>query len=141
MRVIGHALRVIAGRHRDHAAPPLVRRQRLQPMERAALLEGRGELEVFEFEPEIAAADLAQRPALIAFGDKNRAGDGRGRGPDVVKRDGKRPGVAPCWSVGMFLKYSTFGVASLRGDRRAQFARRVFRIRTFRPRNGKVSAP
>ena len=77
VRVIGHALRVIAGRHRDHAAPPLVRRQRPQPVERAALLEGGGELQVLEFEPEIAAADLAQRPALVAFGDEDRAAESK----------------------------------------------------------------
>ena len=89
MCVIGHALRMIAGRHRDHAALPFVRRQRQQPVERAALLEGRGELQVLEFEPEIAAADLAQRPALVAFGDDDRAGNGSGRGSDVIGRDGK----------------------------------------------------
>ena len=89
VRVIGHALRMIAGRHRDNAAPVVLRRQRQQPIERAALLEGRGELQVLEFEPELAAADLAQRPAPVAFGDDDRAGNGGGRGFDIVGRDGK----------------------------------------------------
>ncbi len=109
--VIGHALGVIAGRHRDHAASPLVRRQRGQAIERAALLEGRGELQVLEFEPELAAADLAERPALVAFGDENRAADHLRCGPDIVERNGKR---------GLLIRRCVLGsirhrVASLRG--------------------------
>src|SRR5437762_5599499 len=81
---------MIAGRHRDHAALSFVRRQRQQAIERAALLEGRGELQVLEFEPEIAAADLAQRPALVAFGDDDGTADRGRRGRDVAWHDGKR---------------------------------------------------
>jgi len=38
--VIGHALRMIARGHRDDAGPPLIRRQRREAVEGAALLEG-----------------------------------------------------------------------------------------------------
>jgi hypothetical protein len=65
------------------------RRQRQQAIERAALLEGRGELQVLEFEPQVAAADLAQRPALVTFGDDDGAGNGGRRGCDVAGRDDK----------------------------------------------------
>ena len=125
VRVIGHALRMIAGRHRDHAAPALVGRQRQQSVERAALLEGRGELQVLEFEPEFAAADLAQRPALVAFGDEDGTADGGRRGGDVVGRDGKGGGfrsVRVRWSD--FWKGSTSG-ASLRGNRISLFVQRA----------------
>ena len=61
--VIGDALRVVAGRHGDDAALALVRRQGRQPVERAALLEGGGELQVLELEPDLAAEDLGQRAA------------------------------------------------------------------------------
>ena len=90
--VIGHALRMIAGRHCDHAALSFVRRQRQQSIERAALLEGRGKLQVLEFEPEVAAADFAQRPALVAFADHDGTADRSRRGGDVAGRDGKRSG-------------------------------------------------
>ena len=119
--VIGHALRMIAGRHRDHAALAFVRRQRQQPIERAALLEGRGELQVLEFEPELAAADLAQRPALVAFGDDDRAGNGSGRGSDIIGRDGKRPASEACWSGGAFLGAFGISAASLGGNRISLF--------------------
>ena len=119
--VISHALRVIAGRHRDHAAPPLVRRQRQQAIERAALLEGGRELEVFEFEPEIAAADLAQRPALIAFGDEDRAADRSGRGPDVVRRDGKAAGFGSVLVRRHVAGSIRHRAASLRGNRISLF--------------------
>ena len=121
MCVIGHALRMVAGRHRDHAAPAFVRRQRQQPVERAALLEGRGELQVLEFQPELAAADLAQRPALVAFGDDDRAGNGSGRGFDIVERDGKPAclgSVLVRWSIPGGFRH--FG-ASLGGNRISLF--------------------
>ena len=102
VRVIGDALGVIARRHRDHAAPPLVRRQRDEPVQRTALLEAGGELQVLEFEPEVAAADLGERPALVAFSDNDGAADGRGGGDHVSGRDGEageagRLLVRQCW--------------------------------------------
>ena len=48
--VIGDRLRVIAGRHRNNAATPLVRRQIEQPVQRAAFLERRGELMILELQ-------------------------------------------------------------------------------------------
>ena len=120
VRVIGHALRMIAGRHRDHAAQTFVRRQRQQPVERAALLEGRGELQVLEFEPEVAAADLAQRPALVAFGDDDGAGNGSGRGSDIIGRDGKTCFGSVLVRRGVLGGFRHFG-ASLGGNRISLF--------------------
>ena len=91
--MIGHTLRVIAGRHRDHPAPALVGRQRAQAIERTALLEGRGELQVLEFQPEPAAANLAERAALAAHRCNDRTMD-RGRGgPDVRQRNRQAAGI------------------------------------------------
>jgi hypothetical protein len=58
MRVIGDALRVVAGRHGDHAALLIARRQRGEAIEGAALLEGGGKLLVLELEPDLAAQDV-----------------------------------------------------------------------------------
>ena len=57
--VIGDRLRVIAGRCRDHAARPLLRRQLQQFVERAALLVGGGELQILELQPDLRADDFA----------------------------------------------------------------------------------
>src|SRR6185437_12685579 len=80
------ALRVIARRHRDHAAPPLIRRQRGETVQRAAFLEGGRELQIFEFEPDPAAKHGAERPALVAFGLDRGTADGRGGSLDVGQR-------------------------------------------------------
>ena len=61
LRVVRHALRVIAGRYRDHTAPALVFGQRQQPVQRTALLEAGGELEVLELEVHLGAGNLRQR--------------------------------------------------------------------------------
>jgi hypothetical protein len=87
--VVGDALRMIARRHRDDAAPPFLRRQRRKPIEGTALLEGRGELEILEFEPDPAAENRTKRPALVAFGKENRPADGRCRRLDVSQGNRK----------------------------------------------------
>ena len=88
--MIGHALGVIAGAHGGDAALFLVRRQRLEAVERAALFERRGELPVFEFEMDLATRDLGQGARMAHRRALNLAGDHLCRGADIVKRYGKR---------------------------------------------------
>ncbi|MGX1387765.1 hypothetical protein AB7M66_008896 [Bradyrhizobium japonicum] len=85
--VIGDALRVVARRHRDDAARTLLRRQRSEPVERTPLLERGGELEVFEFQPDVAAADVAQRAAVATRRLDDGAADGVGGGMNVAQSD------------------------------------------------------
>ena len=87
--VVGDTLGVVAGRHRNHPALPLVGRQGQEPIERPAFLEARGKLEVLEFEPDVAAADLAQRPALIAGRRHDGTTDRCRGGLHVGRRDRK----------------------------------------------------
>ena len=65
-RVVGDALRVVAGRHGDHAALALLRRELQQLVQRAALLERGGELQVLELEPDLGPGDARQRLAAQA---------------------------------------------------------------------------
>ena len=78
--VIGHALRVVAGRHRDHAGGRLLRRQLRQPVQRAALLERGGVLQVLELQPELGAGDLRERARRQA-----------GRRDDLARQPRPRP--------------------------------------------------
>ncbi len=55
LAVIRHGLGMIARRHRDDAAPLLVDRQAQQLVQRAALLERGGELQVLEFQVQVHA--------------------------------------------------------------------------------------
>ena len=57
-RVIGHALGMIARRHGDDAARPFCGGQRQQLVQRATILERGGELQILEFEPDLAAGDF-----------------------------------------------------------------------------------
>ena len=87
--VIGDALRVVARRHGDDAARTLLRRQRREPVQRATLLERGRELEVLEFEPELAAVDVAQRPAVAAGRLDDGPADGLGSSLNVARCDRK----------------------------------------------------
>ena len=60
-RVVGDALRMIAGGHGDHARGRLLGRQLRQAVQGAALLERGGVLQVLELEPDLGAGDLRQR--------------------------------------------------------------------------------
>ena len=73
--VIGDALGVVAGRHGDHAALALVGRELQQRVERAALLERGGELQVLELDPDVGLGDARQRLAAQAGRAHDRAGD------------------------------------------------------------------
>ena len=59
-RVEGDALRVVAGAGGDHAARALLRRELQQPVQRAALLEGAGALQVLELEIDRMAGKLGE---------------------------------------------------------------------------------
>jgi hypothetical protein len=78
LRMIGDALRMIAGGHGDDAAPPFIVRQAEQAVKRAAFLEGCGELQILEFYPNVAACDARQSMRLQAWGSANLARDRRG---------------------------------------------------------------
>jgi hypothetical protein len=110
--VIGHAQGMIAGGHRDDAAPTLFGRQRAEPVQGATLLEGRGKLKIFEFEPDVAAAYLAERPAVIELRRDHRAADGRSRRDNVGRRD-RNPVHIKCSDL--FARRRLFG--SFRHDR------------------------
>ena len=87
--VVGDALRMVAGRHGDHAALALLRRELEQGIQRAALLERGGELKVLELDPDIGLGDARQRLAAQAGRVDNGAGDARGGALDIVQGDGE----------------------------------------------------
>ena len=61
LRVICHALRVIASAHRDHAVGALGIGQHEQLVERTALFEGCSELQVLELEIDLRTRNLRER--------------------------------------------------------------------------------
>jgi len=83
--VVGDRLGVVARAHRDHPAAALGRVERKELVQRAALLEGGGELLVLELEEHLGAGELRQRAAVHAGGVLDRPGDARGRGADSGK--------------------------------------------------------
>ena len=89
-RVIGEALRVIARRRRDHARGARLVGKLEQGVERAALLVGGGELEIFELEVDRRAGQLRKRAADECRRADDRIANSIVRGVDVFDRDGKR---------------------------------------------------
>ena len=87
LRVVRDALRVVAGRRRDDAAPALLGREQQQRVARAALLEAAGALQVVELAVDVRAGELRQRDRLDAGRVVDAAGDARARGLDVGERD------------------------------------------------------
>ena len=85
--MIGDALRMIAGRHGGDAALALVFAQRQQLVERAALLEGGGVLQVLEFEMDVGAGDARERVGMAGRRALDRALDGARGGADIVDRE------------------------------------------------------
>jgi hypothetical protein len=86
-RMIGNALRMITGRHRDDAALALGFGKRRETHESAALLVRRRELQIFELEPDLRIEVTPKREAPVARGPHHSAFDDLGRTPDVVHRD------------------------------------------------------
>ncbi|CFO07951.1 Uncharacterised protein [Bordetella pertussis] len=64
LRVVRHALGMVAGRHGDHAGGALGLGQVEHPVEGAALLERGGELQVLELQPDFGAEDIGQRAGM-----------------------------------------------------------------------------
>ncbi|MGY4620673.1 hypothetical protein ACVWZ4_005900 [Bradyrhizobium sp. USDA 4472] len=94
--VIGDALRVVACRHCDDAVRTFFRGQRSEAIESAALLERGGELKVFEFEPELAAADAAQRAAVATGRIDDGVVNGRSGGVNVGRCNRKAAQIGDC---------------------------------------------
>ena len=64
-----------------------------QAVERAALLISSGELEIFEFQIDVAAEHLRERLADQRRRLDDRAGNAGARGEDVIDGDGQRRGA------------------------------------------------
>ena len=73
--VIGHGLRVISRRRGNHAAPAFFGGEQQNFVERAALLEGAGHLQIFELEEDRVAGQLRKRLRAHEGRKKNRAAD------------------------------------------------------------------
>ena len=86
--VIGHALGVVTGRHRHHTRGALGGAQRQQLVERAALLEAGGELEVLELQPDLGTGDLRQHPRMGAGRTQHLPAQLLGGGADIGSGDG-----------------------------------------------------
>jgi hypothetical protein len=71
--VIGDALRVVAGRAGDDAGAPLLRREPRELVERAALLERGGELQISESVRECASGVRSTAPAIVAAAARTSA--------------------------------------------------------------------
>ena len=95
--VVGHALRMVACGHRNDAALALLFGQVEQAVQRAALLERGGELEVLELEPDVRAEDLAEGAALEARRINQRIGNGGPGLQNLFRSDGQGGGVAADW--------------------------------------------
>ena len=77
-RMIGDALGMVARRHGDDAAGPLGLGQAEQLVQRPALLEGGGELQILELQPDLAAGDGRERARLPHRRAHHLSGDRRG---------------------------------------------------------------
>ena len=62
LRVVSHTLRVVAGTHGNDAARTLLQAELRQLVAGTALLERRGELQVFELQEHLRAGDVGKRP-------------------------------------------------------------------------------
>ncbi len=92
LRVVSDCLRVVAGGDRQHARLALDRAQAQELVERPALLEGPGELEVLELEEDLGARHLGERARGEAGRLLYRAGDRRGGLADALRGDGHQNG-------------------------------------------------
>jgi hypothetical protein len=100
LRMMRHALRVVAGRSGDHALHT-GSRQGQQLVQRTAFLERRGELQVLELQEDLRADDLAQRLALDAWRVQHLTRQTTGGRLHVGKRHRRRHAVPPTVSLSM----------------------------------------
>ena len=84
-RVKGHALRVIAGARGDHAVRALLRRELQQPVQRAALLEGAGTLQILQLEIDGMAGQLGEIVRYLARRIVEDIADALASGRDTVQ--------------------------------------------------------
>ncbi|KAG0920185.1 hypothetical protein G6F32_015723 [Rhizopus arrhizus] len=61
LRMVSHALGMVAGRYRDHALGALFIGQGQHAVQRAAFLERSRELQVLELQPDLGAENVGQR--------------------------------------------------------------------------------
>ena len=101
LRVVRQSLRMVAGRHGDHAAACArsAASSCSSRVQRAALLERGGELQVLELDPHLRTDDRRQRARMQARRALDAPGEPRGRGPDVVDRDRAVLAVLPGLAV------------------------------------------
>ena len=95
MAMIGNALRMVAGRSRDHAALAFTVRQLEQLVQRTPFLKRSGELQIFKFQPDIRARQIRERLALHGRGPNDRIGNALMRSAYALQRDG-RIGIGIC---------------------------------------------
>ena len=92
--VEGDALGVVAGAGGDDAALALGFAQREQLVERAALFEGAGALQVFKLQVQRQAGQLGEMMRELAGRDVDGVADARARGLDAGESDGFQEGVS-----------------------------------------------
>ena len=93
--MVGERLRVVACGHGDNARLPRRRREQQQPVQRAPLLERRGELLVLELEVDVRRQLRGQRLRLGKRRAQNSVADPGVGGADVVERDGHAASFNP----------------------------------------------
>ena len=86
--MVGHALGVVAGGHGDHATLAFIGGKRRKPVQGAPLFERRGELQVLELEPHIAAQDVGERAAPVAARLEHGAAQARASRLDIARLTG-----------------------------------------------------
>ena len=94
--VIGDALRMVAGGHRDHAALFFVRGQAVELDQRAAILEGSGALQGFELEIDIGVEQIGKRTGPDCRRADDIARDEIGGAANIVDRNAHD---SPCLRV------------------------------------------
>src|SRR5690606_9808068 len=90
LAMVGHRLRVVAGAGRDDAAPPLLRREREQAVQRATVLERARALEVLQLDAQAAGHDIRERQRGRARREHDAAADPVPGGVDVGERGHRR---------------------------------------------------
>ena len=86
--VIGQRLGVVAGRGGDDTALALIGIQQQQTVQRAALLEATGEVQVVELDPDLGPGQLGQAPGVPRRGMIDLTPDALAGGLDIGKGDG-----------------------------------------------------
>ncbi|MCY1555067.1 hypothetical protein D9M68_916970 [compost metagenome] len=83
--MVGHALRVVARAHGDHAARPFVGAQLRELVAGTALLERGGVLQVLEFQEHLAAGELRDGARFDEGGVQHLPGQAGGGGLNVFE--------------------------------------------------------